>query len=135
MYSFNTSIRESGSIDIIAHLSTNPLITSLNELSYHHSSRYWVWIENNVGNYLISSVGHFVSREELGDNSLTSLSRWYLVSLFKISSSSDFNSNINDILFILYNMDILYTPRFLILIQERSLVFWFILSLGLFLCN
>ena len=133
MYSFNTSIGESGSIDIITHLSTNTLITSLNELSDHHSSRYWVRIENNVGNYLVSSVGHFVSWEELGDNSLTSLSRWHLVALFQVSRSSKFNSNINYVLFILYDMHIFYTSRFIIFIYKRSILFRFMLTLWLFL--
>jgi len=127
----NTSIRESSAINCITHLCANLLETRFYDLTNHHSSRNGMWIINDIWNHLISSIWHFMCGKELRDNGLTSLSRWHLIALFEVSRGSKFDSNINDMLFILNDMYVFNTSRFIVFIQERSVLFGFMLALWL----
>jgi len=92
-------------------------------------------VENDVWNQMIRGKGHFVNREELGDNSLAAKTRREFVSLFQVASGSQFNSYINDILLVLHDMHVFHTGRVFVLIEQRSIVFGFILPLRLFLSD
>lgn len=90
-------------------------------------------VEYNVWNQSIGRIRHLMYREELRDNGLASLARRHLIALFQVSNGSKLDSNSNDILLVLDNVDVLNTSGFIVFIQERGVVLWFILSLRLLL--
>ena len=76
-----------------------------------------------------------MNRKELRDDSLTTLARRHFIALFEISDGPELDPNSNDVLFVLDNMDIFDASGFFILIQERGIMFWFVVALRLFFGN
>ena len=113
---FHTKVSESGSVKVIAHFPTYTLHSSFNKLTKHHTSRYWMWVKDDIRDHLVCSIGHLMRWYYLGDNSLTTLSWRYLITLLEITNLLQLNANSDNILLILNYMNVFDSSWFVLFI-------------------